>query len=150
MGKSFILKRITDEDSIFRTLKCCSSSLFNKTLNNESILIELAKKFSISAHVVQMCNDNKLVGFAAYYCNDFKNKNAFLSMIIVLKEYQSMGAGGILLKHIIEECKSEGMENLLLEVDKKNEFAIKFYLKKGFVFLEKETENSRFMSLSIK
>lgn len=150
MGKSFILKRITDEDSIFRTLKCCSSSLFNKTLNNESILIELAKKFSISAHVVQICNDNKLVGFAAYYCNDFENKNAFLSMIVILKEYQSMGAGGVLLKYIIEDCKRVGMDNLLLEVDKKNEFAINFYLKKGFVFLNKETKDGRFMSLSIK
>lgn len=146
----YSLKILNDLSSIQLILHRCASSFFNQSLNAESILQCLSEKFYKNAQVVQICNDNNLVGFAAYYCNDFKDKNAFLSMIIILKEYQSMGAGGILLKHIIEDCKSAGMENLLLEVDKKNEFAIKFYLKKGFVFLEKETENSRFMSLSIK
>ena len=146
----YSLKILNDLSSIHLIMHRCASSFFNQSLNAESILQCLSEKFYKNAQVVQICNDNKLVGFAAYYCNDFENKNAFLSMIVILKEYQSMGAGGVLLKYIIEDCKRVGMDNLLLEVDKKNEFAINFYLKKGFVFLSKETKDGRFMSLSIK
>lgn len=127
----------------------CSSSLFNQTLNNKSFLSDLAEKFYNNAHVIKICYDDDLVGFSAYYCNDFKGKNAFLSMIIILKKYQSIGAGSALLEYTIEDCKNAGMKNLILEVDKKNESAIKFYLKKGFIFANKETESSLFMSLSI-
>ena len=149
MEKHFKLKKINDKNSILRTLKYCSSCLFNQNINNDSSLKYYADKFCQNAHVVQICCDNNVIGFASYYCNDLDNKNAFLSMIIILSQYQSMGAGSALLKYILEDCKSAGMEHLLLEVDKQNRSAIEFYLKKGFVFLDKENDKSFFMSLII-
>lgn len=149
MKKTYMIKKLTDKDSILDVLMSCSSSLFNQKLNNKSFLSDLAKKFYNNAHVIKICYDNDLVGFSAYYCNDLKAQNAFLSMIVILKKYQSMGAGSALLEYTIEDCKNAGMKNLILEVDKKNETAIKFYLKKRFIFVNKETESSLFMSLSI-
>ena len=74
--------------------------------------------------------DNNLAGMVGYYANDYELKKAYLSIIVIRKEYQGYGIGSKLLQMFIEESKSKGMNVCRLEVGCYNEKAISFYLKK--------------------
>ena len=53
--------------------------------------------------------------------------------IAVDKNYQRKGIGSKLLKEVIEEANKNKVATVSLEVDEKNEKAINFYKKMGFV-----------------
>lgn len=90
---------------------------------------------------------NKL-GFAAVYCNDNINNKAYISMIVVKKEYQYRGIGTKLLEEVIKIVRDAGMKIIILEVAKGNDKARNFYGKQGFLQVN-ETEGSYFMGKEI-
>ena len=57
---------------------------------------------------------------------------AFLSMIVVLPEYQGHGCGSRLVTEVEHECVDDGMKILAVEVRTDNERAIRFYKERGF------------------
>ncbi len=111
-------------------------------------LEEMAKKFTAFGTVIELVENSESVGFAAFYHNDRKLRRAFLSMIVVLPEYQGRGCGSRLLAETEHECIEDGMKILAVEVRTDNRRAIKFYEERGFevinalsdikVILEKE------------
>ncbi len=71
------------------------------------------------------------IGFAAI---TKETQNSFkLQKLYILPEYQGIGAGYYFLEFLIELIKNETAKTLILNVNRYNEHAIKFYKKKGFV-----------------
>ena len=106
----------------------------------------LAKKYEENARLLVLNCDGEFAAFAAFYCNDTKNKTAFLSLIGVREQFEGNGFGGILLDNVISVSREKGMRTLNLEVRKNNEGAISLYQQKGFEILKQKDEKMLVMS----
>ena len=75
------------------------------------------------------------------YCNDYVNKVAFISMIVVKNRYQHRGIGQKLLEIAVNIVRKNGMKCVRLCVDKENIQAQKFYIAQKFSIIE---ENDKY------
>ncbi len=73
--------------------------------------------------------DQKIIGFIIFSVN---NPESHILNIGVQEEWQNKGAGGLLLKYMINQCKVMGVRKVFLEVRSKNKKAICFYQKFKF------------------
>lgn len=101
-------------------------------------------KFTNYANVYAIY-ENKYIGFAAVYMNDNENKIAYISSIGINEQERSKHFGSELIRYCENESKRNGMCKIQLEVKKNNTIANMFYLKNGYSYLKKESENSFFM-----
>ncbi len=74
--------------------------------------------------------DGEIIGFLEM---QVVADEADLVMIAIKKEFQRKGLGEYFLKQIIKYLKERGITRIFLEVSSKNEKAINFYRKLGFV-----------------
>lgn len=109
--------------------------------NENGILIsipidEYVNKITQFATIIPywVCGDLK--GFIAYYNNDESKELAFLTMILICRDFQGRGIGKLLLEFSIEDLTKNGFKNYGLEVLKTNENAIRLYAKLGFITKE--------------
>ena len=139
---------INKQEKIEGILLELKDDLHNKDITEKN-LKDLAEKFADSAVFLVLQKDKKQVlGFIAFYCNDYVNYKAFISMIAVKNQYHHKGWGTKLLEEAIKISQNEGMKTLSLEVAKENRKAQDFYRKQGFL-LVKEEKNSCFMRTNI-
>ena len=122
---------VTDFNDILGVLNHYSGCLisFNTGAVKPSAM---ALKFCSYGSVLEMIDDHKRIGFAAFYHNDTENKRAFLSMIAVLPQYIGRGYASKLLYEVERICVADKMITLGLEVYMNNERAIRFYKKHNF------------------
>lgn len=89
--------------------------------------------------IVPYYYQGNLIGFISYYNNDSTKRNAFLTMILISKDFQGKGIGKLLLDFSIQDLKNSGFEFYTLEVSQNNANAISLYKSYGFVKkIEKE------------
>jgi len=79
--------------------------------------------------------DEKLIGFAAY--NAITAVQYKLQKLYILPTTQGSGIGKLLLQTVIDQVKSAGAQQLILNVNRQNK-AIGFYTKMGFQILKEE------------
>ncbi len=82
--------------------------------------------------------DGKELGFAGFELNHSEGPKAKLHKIYLLPEAQGKGAGKALILEVADRAKKASQKSLLLNVNKYNQNAIKFYLKMGFQEIYKE------------
>ena len=128
---------------------CATLARFADTLpslsKGEAARQAFAEKFCQYATVVELRNADKIVAFAAFYCNDLQNKCAYLSMIAVLPEARGCGWGKLLLNQVCKMCREAGMSKLQLEVSRHNEVAKSLYKAMGFLSAGTETPTSVYL-----
>ena len=83
-----------------------------------------------------------MLSFAAVYMNDNENKIAYISSIGINEQERSKHFGSKLISYCEKESKKNGMRTIQLEVNKENTTANIFYLKNGYSYLQKESQNS--------
>lgn len=71
-------------------------------------------------------------GLSAFCVVTNQFDEAHLVNICVSPDCQRIGLGRKLLRHLIDEAKSDGMERLLLEVRQSNKKALRLYRSEGF------------------
>ena len=108
-------------------------------------LDKYSTKLYKNALFIAVFYQNKVVGFASFYCNDVVNKIAYLSQIAVKKEYRGIGVSDMIISFVEKECIERKMQYLKLEVYNSNTNAINFYLKHGFKFTENASNKSKYM-----
>ena len=109
---------INKQEKIEGILLELKDDLHNKDITEKN-LKDLAEKFADSAVFLVLQKDKKQVlGFIAFYCNDYVNYKAFISMIAVKNQYHHKGWGTKLLEEAIKISQNEGMKTLSLEVAK--------------------------------
>lgn len=102
---------------------------------------KIAEKFSKYGKVIGVTTDTRLIGFAAFYCNDFSDRKGYLSMIAVKPDVQGMGYGKALLTNVEHIVRCNGMFLLQLEVAKENFSAISFYRVNGYFPVEERKKS---------
>ena len=125
-------------------------SPYLQTLSSGSVdKKSFSKKLSDFGKVIVMEENENVIGFAAFYCNDFKSKEAYLSYIAVKKEFLKCGYGKRIMESVILRARLAGMHSLKLEVRKDNDIAIAFYKHLKFQKISQETDHSIFMKCEI-
>jgi ribosomal protein S18 acetylase RimI-like enzyme len=74
----------------------------------------------------------EIIGFAQFLAREEEEKSGELSRIYVLPEWQRVGVGGRLLGEGLAALAQEGVERILVAVEKDNLIGRRFYEKKGF------------------
>lgn len=120
-------------------IRCCDSA-FDNPVTRRIIYPELLEKIYQKGRFIFAYN-GKLLGYCAFYANDSEEKNAYISLIAVVPECQKMHIGTKLLNESFETMRSYGMKQCLLEVQKKNQKAIRFYKAKNFFVMEERKES---------
>ena len=73
-----------------------------------------------------------LEGIIAFYCNDARNKYAYITMVAVRTKSRGKGIGRSLVVAALESMSARGFEKCGLRVHKKNLEARNLYLSFGF------------------
>jgi len=114
---------------------------YHKILGDKQVEYMLEKFYNLKALKEQvekgliflLCkNNHKDLAFASYSLNNANSKIYHLQKLYVLPEAQGKGLGKLLIKTVIENCKTKGGQLLQLNVNRYND-ARKFYEKIGFV-----------------
>lgn len=137
-----VRESLSDFQSIYSLLNLCAPFFHNQSVNNPSDIKKLSEKFAKYGNVIRISEEDKILGFCAFYANDDVNHCAFLSMIIVIPTAQGKGVGKMLLDDMIQRCREAGMCSISLEVADDNARAIKIYHKAGFVKGKKLSDTS--------
>lgn len=120
-------------------------SPLSKNMDRENIYSRM-----IAASEILLAYNKSLMGFISFYANNTQNRTAFISSIAVSDSCRGAGVGSSLL----EQCKKisiiRGMDRLELKVNKRNDKAISFYSRQGFVKKDSELENEYAMVLELK
>jgi len=97
---------------------------------------EYLSKIKNNADIVTFYSKGKCVGFIAFYCNDEKTKQAFITLVLIEKNHRGMGLSSILMDGVVKIIKKRGFKSCKLEVKKNNMPAIKLYSKHGFKVID--------------
>lgn len=149
MSNMFEIKKITDEDHIVKALRYFAPYLFDQRNNNEQKLDELSQKFYQSGNVIVVNKNQEAIGICAYYANDLKSLCGYISVIIVMPNYQGCGIGSLMMNYVKQDCIVRGMKQIRLEVMDLNMRAIRFYESHGFYLCEAKTDYSSVYSIDL-
>jgi ribosomal protein S18 acetylase RimI-like enzyme len=83
--------------------------------------------------------DNVPVGFASYQLNYNNESQLMIHKIYLLPQSQGSGIGKKLFDHLTEIAKANSNDTLRLKVFHKNDKAVGFYTKYGFITVGTET-----------
>lgn len=121
-----------DQDTLY-ILLIRIDTLFEPSLSKRVDLWDYSQKLLSKGKVFSIVNYvGERVGILAIYVNDRVNKNAFISLLGVLPEYQGTSLSSDILMKAIEIAVENGMTKIFLEVSASNSQAISFYRKYGF------------------
>lgn len=119
--------------------------IFPDSVVNNPNYLKIFYNISTYAYFLTMNTSEECIGMLAMYANDQQSKEAYISLIGIENEYQGYHLGEILLELAIIYAKKVGMSSIKLEVNSKNEKAIKFYKKNGFNFWKKASEKTEYL-----
>lgn len=128
---SIIMIESSEEKRIYDFLSIMDE-FFIPTLSDRVNLTDYANKVARQAINIFLVHDGVDVAHAAFYCNDEKDHNAYISSIGVLPRFHGSGVADCLLQEVSDRCLSERMLSLRLEVNDFNYKAVRFYEKHGF------------------
>lgn len=137
-----VIEKVVGKESTEKILYEFKDSFFNPM--KEEDISRYAEKWCKYAEVYVGKEGKITAGLLVFYMNH--REMAYLTSIVVKKEYQRKGYGERLLKYFIETSRLHGFEKMRLEVNRENQKAIKLYEKYGFRVEEKADSNrSQFM-----
>ena len=144
IGNDCKIEIITDWRKVKQVLLLFNTSFPRSLSDRIGNLDSYAQKLANNAVIHIVSSGNKIIAFAACYCNEILTKQAFLAQIAVRDAYRGLHIGSSLLELCIECSRKLGMEKMILEVDDDNASALKLYAKYGFANPQKATECSHF------
>ena len=91
--------------------------------------------------------DGKLVGFIACYCNNYESKKAFISLVLIDKQYRGQGISRKIFDQLFGLLKEKKFTNCGLEVRRDNVNAINLYKSLGFKSVDSTDPHSITMNI---
>lgn len=104
-----------------------------------------ARKLVSNGYVYVALNNDHILGFVAFYSNDNITRIGYLSQIAVKPNCKIKGIGYKLIKQFEKISYDCGMNILKLEVSDNNKHAINFYIRNGYKYFEKASEDTSYM-----
>lgn len=131
-----------DENQLLFFIKKEDKS-FPEPLSSRVDLKEYVNKLLNNAIIYAVEDMNTYAGVICYYKNDYNSKVAYLTYLCVNNDYRKRKIGQKLIDIMINDCKHDKFNKIILETSKDNVIAQKFYEKNGF-FCVKEDNKSIF------
>lgn len=123
MDNITILKMTNDDiDNVLNLEKTHGIKILNSALLTNDL------KQNNNYYVIAKLED-KIVGYIGI---SYVLDSADIISVVVDKKYANRGIASLLLNHIYDFCKENGISKILLEVRKSNTIAQNLYLKHGF------------------
>lgn len=110
------------------------NSDFNPPLTNKVNFFDFIKKITEKAVLITQKSDNKIVGLTVLYCNNVKERKAYISLVGVLKEYRGLGIAKNMLNKAITYAQKQNFT--VLGIHSNNPIAILLYQSLGFCIIE--------------
>ncbi len=121
---------------------------FQTPLSSKLNIDEYAFKLSHYSEF-SYCNDESIiVGMISCYMN--RPPNAYISNVCVRSHYQNQGIFKQMFNNLVDALKSRGFTTIRLEVSDDNVIAQKAYTNMGFIYSNRASDNSYYLSFSIK
>lgn len=142
-----MIKEILDEYEIEELLEIFTPYFYTLKFGivDKHVYVKKIKKYG---RVIALYENNDVVGFATFYCNNNESREAFLSYIGIKQIYSGRGYGKKLMGKVLEICKQNSMTTIKLEVRKENSNAISFYKKLGFIQMT-DNKQSIYFSMNL-
>lgn len=115
----------------FKNFILAHDASFEPRLSSVTEINTYIDKLYSNADIFFKTEDNNLVGFVAGYINDFINKSAYISLVLVDKHFRGKGIANSLLKEFTEECRRLNFKVIRLEA-RINNSAKRLYENFGF------------------
>lgn len=109
--------------------------------DGEALIAGISKtqeKNSIYASV--MLEEDVKIGFVYFFPLEKHKEVGYLCFNYIVEKKRGMGLGRNLMDYAFDILKEQGCKEILLDVSKKNTYAIKFYEKYGFVIFGQRDE----------
>ena len=140
------VEEIQDEEIVEKVIENLEKNLYvTLTQRNVNIAEYVKKLCSKGINLLLKDSQGRVIGIACGYMNDKTENCAYISLIIIDKQYQHLHMGTTLIEKFETMAVSQGMRMIKLEVNKENENAIRFYLAHGFEVCEDKDSNSFYM-----
>lgn len=149
MNDFITISRIINKSDIQSIVQSCSQYFYNQESNNSECIEKLSQKYFKCGRFLAVFQEDKILGFCAYYANDNDNFISFISMIVLIPDARGKGISSQLIDIVVDDCKTLGMHSIELEVADTNLRAIKFYKKKGFTIKCRKSNSSCIYFLKI-
>ena len=107
-------------------------------------LLEYVAKIVLHGTVLVVDEDATLRGFAGFYANDFQNRVAYWSSLVIDSSLRGQGWGTRMFDEVKALCRDAGMRVVHATVLKSNQSAQIFHQAHGFVLQEHESDPTRF------
>lgn len=92
-----------------------------------------AKKITENGKILAIYNEEfEIVSAVLFYCNDMRNREAYVTLLGTIDGYEGNGYGKMLMNSMLEFVRKLGMKRIHLDTDRTNLKAIKFYEKLGY------------------
>lgn len=119
--------------------------LFVPKLSKRTDLRIFSKKLVQSAEILYFVDEQESKsGLIAFYANDHQTKIAYITMIVVIPEYQGYGLSKLMLKGCFDKCREKGMNCVDLHTNENNDKASSLYKGLGFILIGKKEKRLHF------
>lgn len=136
--------RYTDQERIGVLLLNFAGD-FPPPAHDRQILKKLSNKLFNYGVVECLQIDDEKCAYAGFYCNDHESKIAYISTIATAEKYRGNGYGKSMLDRVCDISKENGMSKIRLEVRNDNTTAVNFYIRNGFAFEKKASNETQYM-----
>ena len=143
--KGIQLRQVLDNNYILEAVKMLQKFLVPTLIERNINLTQYAMKLSTYGKIWCHYEMGNPISIIAGYFNDITSKTAYLSMLVVKKEYQGKKLSYSLLSTFEEYAYQNGMEHVKLEVRKNNSTALNLYKKFGYKIICDASDTSFYM-----
>lgn len=128
-----------------------NNCLFVDPFSGHVDINEYMEKLFTHAEIIICKQSNEICGMICAYMNDEKERNGYIQVVLVKREFQNSGIGKKLLSEVIYLAKEKKLKKLNLNVDVENEVAQGLFKKFGFIYsnTKHSNEKKRIMELDL-
>lgn len=105
---------------------------FSPPLSQRTDLKSYAEKMVKNAELIGVRQRGQLTALAAFYCNDFTSRRAYVTYLAVKRDARGAGFGSNLIRTVSRMAGEAGMRTIELQIDRARPKLIEFYRRLGF------------------
>ena len=148
--KDIRLQEVSNRDSVEEAVKLLEGMLVPSLSERSINLVQYSNKLSDCGKVWCHYDMGKPISIIAGYFNDIVSKTAYLSILVVSKEFQGKKLASSLLAKFEDYAVQCGMNYVKLEVRKNNVIAQNLYKKFGYEVVGNASDTSIYMKKTLK
>ena len=112
---------------------------FGVPLSSKIDMTQYVVKLLSLGNVIVVMENEEIASCICFYCNDFQERKAYISLLSTLSFYQGKGYAKMLVNEAIRYCRTKRFQKIF--VDSINIAAVSLYMSEGFRKIQTELIN---------